>query len=70
MLSYLANIGRAISQLGNAFLAGDPDETISSRAYKNRGRRNIFGLIDRALSLFWPNHTKNALEKDEGDPYP
>ncbi|MEM8838925.1 MAG: hypothetical protein AAGE89_12585 [Pseudomonadota bacterium] len=70
MSDYSINLGRALSQLGNAVLAGDPDETISSRAFKNRGRRNLFGLIDWAITLVFPNHTKNALERDEGDPYP
>lgn len=34
--SYLKNVLIAIDQLANAVLGGEPDETISSRAYRRR----------------------------------
>lgn len=62
---YLWNILIAIDQLGNAFLAGDPDETISSRAAK---RCHLWGWSHLGRILEWldPGHLKRAIEPDEG----
>ncbi len=66
---YIFNILVAIDQLGNALLAGDPDETISSRV----GKRVVAGTatlpeIYLAGVLDWldPNHVVDAIERDEG----
>lgn len=60
---YVINVLIAIDQLINAILLGDPDETLSSRAGKAGGF--WAKLIDTLL--FWDkNHTKDAIEKDEG----
>ena len=56
----------AIDQLANTILAGDPDETISSRSAR---LRHIWYWNYLAYALDWidPGHTVRALERDEGD---
>lgn len=67
---YLWNLLIAIDQLGNALLAGDPDETISSRAYKHvkaKGRDsglNYYLLL--ILEAIDPGHGRKTVEWDEG----
>lgn len=62
---YFWNLLIAIDQLGNALLAGDPDETISSRAAK---RSHIWGWYQLGRFLEWidPGHLRRAREDDEG----
>lgn len=62
---WLHNVLIGIDQLINAILCGDPDETISSRAYKmaQRGFSWPMQTIDR---LFGPGHCADSEEKDEG----
>lgn len=50
-LEWLKNILIGLDQTGNAILRGDPDETISSRAWREQWR--IVPLLDR---LFWWDH--------------
>jgi len=72
---YVVNLLLAIDQLGNALLAGFPDETISSRLGKLKVRkggvipwsRPISKLVDMGLDWIDPNHTIDAIEYDEGD---
>jgi len=59
------NILIGIDQLFNALLLGDPDETISSRAYKNRAYWPWRWLC-WALNKIDSNHCKESLEADEG----
>ena len=65
MKAYLWNILIALDQLVNTILAGDPDETISSRVAK---RRNEPGWRIIAAFLEWidPGHLDDAIEHDEG----
>jgi len=71
---YLLNILIGIDQLGNTFLAGDPDETISSRLGKLKtlhgGRipwyRPLSKIVDWGLDKIDPNHSIDAIEPDEG----
>lgn len=54
-------------QLGNAVTGGDPDETISSAAYK----KSLKGVkwakwLCKALETIDPGHCKRAVEWDEG----
>jgi len=71
---YLVNILLSIDQFGNALLAGDPDETISSRLGKLKQRHNgripwrrpISKIVDAALDRIDPNHSLDAIEPDEG----
>lgn len=66
LIRYLQNLGTLASQAINTmFLFGDPDETVSSRAGKNRhkpGWRQLAAILDR----IWPGHTAAAREDDEG----
>ena len=74
---YLLNILVSIDQLISAVLAGDPDETISSRLGKA-----VRGDYGKLQSYFWlpfaklvdliflpldgPNHCARSIEEDEG----
>lgn len=68
VLRYLANVLIAIDQLINALLAGDPDETLSSRC----GKRAIVKSCRFCIGLCWllglvhRNHCNWAIERDEG----
>jgi len=71
MLAYLKNIGIAVDQLFNALLAGDPDETLSSRMGKavRDGRCRLCEPICRLLDRIDPRpgrHCLMAIEEDEG----
>lgn len=63
MKKYLFNILLSLTQLLNALLLGDPDESLSSRCAKKHPR--AAQLIDR---LFWfdPRHCERSLEPEEG----
>ena len=70
---YFWNILIAIDQLFNAFLAGDPDETMSSRLGKWRRkypkgtwRWNVAYTICMALHFLDPHHCRESIEEDEG----
>jgi hypothetical protein len=67
---YIWNILISIDQFFNAMLAGDPDETISSRMGKNIAKKNcpICNLICKFLNLFQKDHCVKSIEKDEGEP--
>lgn len=62
---YILNVLVAIDQLVNALIGGDPDETISSRASKNRHKWhwNILVII---LDFFDEGHSDKTREDDEG----
>lgn len=69
MRSWIWGVLIALDQLGNALLAGHPDETISSRV----GKRVVSGtarwhekLLARVLNWIDPNHVQDAIEHDEG----
>lgn len=69
------NILIAIDQTVNAILAGDPDETISSRIGKVKlshgGRipwqRPILKIADWLLDRIDDNHTVNSIDDTEGE---
>jgi len=71
---WLLNILISIDQLGNTITGGDPDETISSRLgkmkVKHGGRipwyRPLSKVVDFGLDKIEPNHSIDAIEKDEG----
>ena len=64
---WLWNLLVAVDQLGNAITAGDPDETISSRAGKAKRRGRLW-----ARSLCWmldqvdPGHCEASVDPTEG----
>jgi hypothetical protein len=69
MKRYMFNILIAFDQLGNALLAGDPDETISSRLAKLNRKGNQVGVIGcKILDKFDKGHCERSIEKDEGLP--
>jgi len=66
---YLVNLLIALDQFGNALFAGDPDETISSRAGKAARRGRRWGcILCRLLHLFDRNHCEKSIELDRGRP--
>lgn len=64
-MMYFHNLCVAFDQLANTILAGYPDETLSSRAYrcKNKKRWRVVMNIINAL-FFDKNHCHNAFYKD------
>lgn len=64
MKQYLRNILISIDQLVNTLLAGHPDETLSSRAYRaEQSGQRYWGWTRRFIDLlfFWEQeHCKNA----------
>ena len=72
---WIVNVLIGIDQLGNAFVGGDPDETISSRLGKLKvrhggkipWRRPLSKIIDWGLDKIDPNHSVDAIEADEGN---
>lgn len=64
--TYLRNLGTALSQLGNALIGGDPDESLSSRAAKNKDTWP-WSWLAWVLNKIDPGHTDRAREDDEGD---
>lgn len=56
--SYLTNMGRALSRLGNAFVGGYSGEMVSARVYRE-GRHGWVRFLDRCF--FWePNHCQEC----------
>jgi hypothetical protein len=72
---YLVNVLISLDQLGNSILAGDPDETISSRLGRIKVKwggkipktRPVSWLVDKILDWIDPGHSVDAIEPDEGD---
>jgi hypothetical protein len=64
---FFRNVAVAVDQLFNALLFGDPDETISSRAYKGKLMGNRWwGLLSDFLDFLDKDHGKKTVEWDEG----
>lgn len=56
MRGYLLGLAIALDQLANAVLAGDPDETLSSRAWRaEQSGQRYWGWTRRAIDMlfFW-----------------
>jgi hypothetical protein len=68
MKRYIWNLLISIDQLLNTILAGDPDETISSRMGKRVKKKNckVCKVLCRFLDLFEKDHCYKSIEKDEG----
>lgn len=65
---YVWNLLIAVDQLANAVLAGDPDETISSRLAKLKRKGNKVGIYGCAvLDVFDNGHCERVIEQDEGE---
>jgi hypothetical protein len=63
---WLRNLLVATDQWLNALAFGDPDETISSRLGKARGRSQVAARLCDALDRVDPGHCDDAIEPDEG----
>lgn len=65
---YFWNILIALDQLANTILAGDPDETMSSRMGKNirLGRCKLCKVICYFLDKIDKGHCEKSIESDEG----
>jgi hypothetical protein len=68
---HLYNVGLGLSQLFNALLAGDPDDSLSGRCGKGReagspGWTAAAWLLDLVWSPFERDHCANSIERDEG----
>ena len=65
-MRYLLNLAIAADQALNALLAGNPDETLSSRAYRaKRAGHKYWGWTAKAIDalFFWqPGHCRLAYE--------
>jgi len=70
MKRYLYNILIGIDQLVNVVLAGDPDETMSSRMGKHVAKHDNWfcGMVCKLLNLIQKDHCMKAIEKDRGLP--
>ncbi len=70
MNAYLLNFGIAFDQLVNVLLAGDPDETLSSRAHRMRLKGHKYwgwtaGAIDHIF--FWQRaHCEASYQSEVG----
>ena len=66
MKRWIAQVGLALTRMGNAFLGGLAEESMSSRAWRMEARGKPWGritrpLIDRLFRLFGrTNHCKTA----------
>jgi len=60
------NVLIAIDQLGNAYIGGDADETISSRAAKQAHKRG-WRALGWLLEKIDPGHMARSIEHGRGD---
>lgn len=64
---YIWNLLIALDQFGNALAAGDPDETISSRAGKGKAEGKRWAcLLCRLLDQIQRGHCDKSIELEEG----
>lgn len=63
---YLWNLLIAIDQLANTVLAGDPDETLSSRMGKAMRRCALCRFVCRLIHPIDKDHCQKSIEPDEG----
>lgn len=68
-MSYPLNLLIALDQLANAVLAGDPDETLSSRAWRaEQSGQRYWGWTRRAIDalFFWQRgHCRTAYLQEQ-----
>ncbi|ALF01681.1 hypothetical protein CPT_Percy47 [Caulobacter phage Percy] len=63
---YFWNLLIALDQLLNTLLAGNPDETLSSRAYKASLKGKAWGcILCKLLDKIDKNHCAESVEPDE-----
>lgn len=54
----------AFDQLANAAIGGDPDETISSRAYRKASEKVSWKWLQAMLDWIEPGHCREAYESE------
>lgn len=63
---YVWNLLIALDQLLNTLLVGNPDETLSSRAYKASLKGKAWGcILCKLLDKIDKNHCAESVERDE-----
>lgn len=73
-MSYLSQVGLALTRLGNALIGGLAEESLSSRAHRADSNRKPWGriarpLIDLIFARFGrPNHCRMAYLSDRNKP--
>lgn len=69
MGEWLLNVLIGLDQLANTVLAGEPDETLSSRAHRMREKgQPVWGWTARAINalFFWQaDHCREAFEAEQ-----
>lgn len=63
---YFLNLLISFDQLLNTFLAGDPDETLSSRMGKRLETCRLCAIVCKWLDKIDPRHCHKTIEHDEG----
>lgn len=64
---YIWNVLVSVDQLANTLLAGDPDETLSSRMGKRVPGCRVCTFLCFWLDKLDPRHCHKSIERDEGD---
>ena len=68
-MGYLRNVLVALDQLVNAVLNGQPDETLSSRAWRTEAKNQPYWSWTRkaidVLFFFQPKHCERAYESEQ-----
>lgn len=66
--TYALNVAIAVDQLANAIIFGNPDETLSSRCYRNSQKYWYAECCRKVLDLMFrpwgPEHCRNAYESE------
>ena len=64
MSAYIWKVSAALSQLLNALIGGDPNLTLSSRAFINRRRCRYPYLLFNTLFFWQKDHCQQSWEDD------
>ena len=62
--AYGFNLWKSYDQHWNTIFAGDPDRTISARAYANRDKKKRWYLLNTFMDLVDTGHGKKAFQSD------
>jgi hypothetical protein len=67
-MTWVKKVLIGLDQLVNAILEGDPDETISSRAFKAKLEGKWWGFVlCKILNVIDTGHCEESVEWDEGE---
>lgn len=65
--SYLSNLGTCTSQVCNTVIGGNPDVSLSARAFLSAQRSARAATIERLINglfFFEPDHCRRSFERD------